>query len=72
MLRDRLKFEEDSRDRFQVFAQLTRIREVCCDPSLLFENYDGQSAKREAVMGLISHEIDALRREWLLRKYTGM
>ncbi len=57
MLRDCLKSEEDSRERIQVFAQRTRIREVCCDPSLLFENYDGESAKREAVM-------DSSSRRW--------
>lgn len=72
MLRDRLKSEEDSRDRIQVFAQLTRIREVCCDPSLLFENYDGESAKREAVMGLIQQAMDGGHRMLLFSQFTSM
>ena len=72
MLRDRLKFEEDSRDRIQVFAQLTRIREVCCDPSLLFENYDGESAKREAFMGLIQQAMDGGHRMLLFSQFTSM
>jgi len=72
VLRDRLKSEEDSRDRIQVFAQLTRIREVCCDPSLLFENYDGESAKREAVMGLIQQAMDGGHRMLLFSQFTSM
>ena len=72
MLRDRLKSEEDSRDRIQVFAQLTRIREVCCDPSLLFENYDGESAKREAFMGLIQQAMDGGHRMLLFSQFTSV
>lgn len=37
----------------QVLAAITRIRQICCDPSLCFDGYKGESAKREAVMDLI-------------------
>ena len=33
------------KDRIKVLAELTRIRQICCDPSLLLEDYKGESAK---------------------------
>lgn len=58
--------------RVKVFAELTRIREICCDPSLLFENYDGESAKREAVLGLVHQAMDGGHRMLLFSQFTSM
>ena len=45
-------------DKIRILAELTRIRQICCDPSLLFENYRGESAKRSACMELVQSAID--------------
>lgn len=44
--------EEFRRGKIQVLAELTRIRQICCDPALCFEEYRGGSAKREACIEL--------------------
>jgi hypothetical protein len=41
-------------DRVQVFAVLTRLRQICCDPRLAVEGWAGESAKLEACMELVS------------------
>ena len=53
--------EKQSDEMFQknkiaVLAEITKIRQICCDPSLCFENYDGESAKRETCMELLKTE----------------
>ncbi|MCD8118787.1 MAG: SNF2 family helicase [Lachnospiraceae bacterium] len=58
--------------KVQVFAELTKIRQICCDPSLLFENYHEESAKREAVMGLIRQAMDGGHRMLLFSQFTSM
>ncbi|MBO5070989.1 MAG: SNF2 helicase associated domain-containing protein, partial [Roseburia sp.] len=40
-------------EKIQILAELTRLRQICCDPALLFENYRGESAKTEMCMELI-------------------
>ena len=45
-------------DKIRIFAELTRIRQICCDPSLIFEGFKGSSAKREACMQLVKTAID--------------
>lgn len=29
------------REQIEILAALTRIREICCDPGLLYEDYKG-------------------------------
>ena len=51
--------EEDfNKNRFQVLAELTRLRQICCAPSLCFENYRGEAAKTDACVQLIQSAID--------------
>ncbi len=59
-------------DKMQIFAELTRIRQICCDPSLLFEDYDGGSAKREACLELIESAIVGGHRLLLFSQFTSM
>ena len=59
-------------DRMRVFAELTRIRQICCDPSLLFEDYEGESAKRKACMDLIASAIDGGHRMLVFSQFTSM
>lgn len=58
--------------KMRVFAELTRIRQICCDPSLLFENYPGESAKRQALKGLIRQALDGGHRILLFSQFTSM
>ena len=46
------------KNRMAILAEITKIRQICCDPSLCFENYDGESAKRETCMELLRSAID--------------
>ena len=39
--------EEIRTDKIEILAELTRLRQLCCDPALLYDNYKGGSAKTE-------------------------
>ena len=59
-------------DKIKILAELTRIRQICCDPSLLFENYHGESAKRNACMELVQAAIDGGHRMLIFSQFTSM
>ena len=40
-------------ERFQVLARLTRLRQICCDPRLCYEDYRSGSAKLDTCMEMI-------------------
>lgn len=64
--------EEISRNRIQIFAELTKIRQICCDPSLLFADYDGESAKTDLCMDLIRSLIEGQHRALIFSQFTSM
>lgn len=59
-------------DRIKVFAELMRIRQICCDPSLYLENYKGGSAKRQACMELVKSAIEGGHKILLFSQFTSM
>ena len=59
-------------DKLRILAELTHIRQICCDPSLLFDNYTGSCAKREACLDLIEGAMDAGHRMLIFSQFTSM
>ncbi len=58
--------------KIRILAELTRLRQICCDPSLLFENYDSGSAKLDACMELIESAVEGEHRILLFSQFTSM
>lgn len=61
-----------SQSKIQILAELTKLRQICCDPSLLFENFDGESAKRQACIELIKSAIEGEHRMLVFSQFTSM
>ncbi len=64
--------EEFSRNKIKVLAELMKLRQICCDPSLCFEGYKGESAKLESCMELVDSAIDGGHRILLFSQFTAM
>jgi SNF2 family DNA or RNA helicase len=60
------------KQRFQVLAAITKLRELCCDPHLLYEDYRGKSAKLAATMELIEDSIADGHKILLFSQFTSM
>ena len=61
-----------NKSKIEILAELTRIRQICCDPSLCFEDYEGGSAKLEACMELIGSLIDGGHKTLVFSQFTSM
>lgn len=61
-----------AQSKIQILAELTKLRQICCDPSLLFENFDGESAKRQVCMDLIKSAIEGEHRMLVFSQFTSM
>ena len=58
--------------KIEILAELTRIRQICCDPNLLFKDYEGESAKREACLDLVMSAVDGGHKILLFSQFTSM
>lgn len=64
--------EEFAGSRIQVLAELTKLRQVCCDPHLLYQNYRGGSAKLDACMELVRQAVEGDHKVLLFSQFTSM
>ncbi|MDR1816292.1 MAG: SNF2 helicase associated domain-containing protein [Clostridiales Family XIII bacterium] len=71
-LAKKLKDAGAQQGRMMVLAALTRMRQICCDPALVYEDYDGGSAKLEACLELLDTVIEAGHRCLLFSQFTSM
>ena len=63
---------ETGEDRMQILAELLRLRQICCDPSLCFPRYKGGSAKLETCMELLENGTRAGHKILLFSQFTSM
>ncbi len=59
-------------ERVKILAMLTRLRQICCDPSLVYKNYTGKSGKLEQCMELIESCVNSGHRILLFSQFTSM
>lgn len=64
--------ESFARNKIQLLAELTKIRQICCDPTLIFDNYKGESSKRQACMELVKSAIEGKHRMLIFSQFTSM
>ncbi len=62
----------ESDSKLKVLAALTRLRQICCDPHLCFENYEGRSDKLEACLDLCSGMVENGHQILLFSQFTSM
>ncbi|MCR4950308.1 MAG: DEAD/DEAH box helicase [Solobacterium sp.] len=64
--------EEFKENKIAVLAELTRLRQLCCSPSLIYERYDANSAKTDLCMDMIRNAVDAGHKVLLFSQFTSM
>lgn len=64
--------KEIQENKLQILAEITRLRQICCDPSLLYTDYKDGSAKLETCMEVIGNAIEGGHRILLFSQFTSM
>ena len=64
--------EELKHSRIEILAELTRIRQICCDPALLYENYKGDSVKKDMCMELVRSVVSGEHKALIFSQFTRM
>ena len=64
--------QEFRNDKIEILAELMKLRQICCDPSLLYENYRGNTAKREMCIDLIRKAVSGGHKVLLFSQFVTM
>jgi SNF2 family DNA or RNA helicase len=60
------------KNRIKILAGLTRLRQICCHPSLFVDGYKGNSAKFEQLLQIIDESKLSGRRVLIFSQFTKM
>ena len=63
---------EGTQEKIAILAALTRLRQICCDPNLCFENYEGETSKLEACLELVQSMAENGHQILLFSQFTAM
>ena len=64
--------EEFTTNKMIMLAELTKLRQLCCEPSLLYDKYKGNSNKKLMCLDMIQESTDAGHKVLLLSQFTTM
>ena len=75
-LRDRVdsivKEKGFERGRTEVLAAITQLREICCHPALVLDDYTGTSGKLDMLLDILPEAIEKGRRVLMFSAFTSM
>lgn len=69
---DSLEGEGFQKSRMKILAGLTRLRQLCCHPSLFLEDYQGDSGKLDQLMEIVSTALANGKRPLIFSQFTSM
>ena len=69
---EELKDTGFQKSKFKILMLLTRLRQICCHPSLFIENYRGSSGKLKQCIDLVSDAIESEHKILIFSSYTSM
>ncbi|MBP3889332.1 MAG: DEAD/DEAH box helicase [Cellulosilyticum sp.] len=64
--------EDFKQSKIQILSELTKLRQICCDPGLLYEDYKGDSAKLDVCMELIQNAMNGGHKILIFSQFTSM
>lgn len=69
-LQEQLKLEQV--DSILIIAMMTRLRQICCEPRMLYENYQGESTKFTMCLDLIETLKENGKKVLLFSSFTSI
>ena len=60
------------KSQIKILSMLTRLRQICCHPSLYIENYTGESAKLNLCMQIVQDSLETGHKILIYSQFTSM
>jgi SNF2 family DNA or RNA helicase len=64
--------EEFQTARMEILSELTRLRQLCCNPGLVYENYKGNAEKIDMCMEIVEDAVQGGHKILLFSQFTSM
>ena len=64
------KIKASNHDKITIFSYLTKLRQLCLDPGVLIQSYNGNSSKTTTLLELLKEAIEDKRKILVFSQYT--
>lgn len=64
--------EDIQKGKLQILAELTKLRQICCTPEMLYENYKETACKMDACMELVNQAIEGNHKILIFSQFTSI
>ncbi|MEG0773535.1 DEAD/DEAH box helicase [Clostridium sp.] len=71
-VKEEIKEKGFNRSKLKILSLLTRLRQICCDPSSFLDNYKGDSGKYTALDDILEESIANNHRILLFSQFTSI
>lgn len=71
-LSEQISINGFEKSTIQILSALTRLRQICCHPSLFIDNYNGESSKLNQCIEIVKDAIASGHKILLFSTYTSM
>lgn len=69
---EEIKEKGFNKSKIKILAALTRLRQICCDPSIFIEGYNGESGKIKALEELLEEIISDGHKVLIFSQFTSV
>ena len=66
------QFANGGNNRILVIAMLTKLRQLCCAPALLYDNFDGENVKLNACMEIVRNCKESGKKVLIFSQFTSL
>lgn len=71
-IQEKMENQDFSKDKITVFSYLTKLRQLCLDPSIIVDGYIGGSAKIDVALDIIKENIESNNKILLFSQFTSV
>ncbi|MHC6180164.1 DEAD/DEAH box helicase [Clostridium sp. JNZ X4-2] len=72
LIENKVKEDEFKNSKIEILAYITKLRQLCLDPSVVMGDYSGSSAKIEALVELLTQSIGEGHRVLVFSQFTSV
>lgn len=67
-----IQYKGFNKSKIKILSILTRLRQICCDPSTFIEDYKGENGKLEVLLNIVENNINAGHKILIFSQFTSV
>lgn len=72
MMLEQKNEQEFKTSKIEILSELTRLRQICCNPGLIYEDYAGNAQKMDICIELVENAVQGGHKILLFSQFTSM